>query len=173
MRTGTRQTVISIPGQALVCFHTDGVTESRVDGELFGAERLAQTLTELGPRATAAALLDSVAEATDARPDDMAACLLCLEGDSSAPTVLTEELVLDREGATCDRTEDFLLACGLERDEAAELMRSADLAAGRAGPMLLVLRYANGLPEVTLQRDNVAPLRTYHARRQADLRVSR
>ncbi len=30
MRTGTRQTVVSMPGRAQVCFYTDGVTEARV-----------------------------------------------------------------------------------------------------------------------------------------------
>lgn len=171
--TGTRQTVLSIPGKARVCFHTDGVTESRVGGELFGSERLAQTLAGLGPGATAAALLDNVADATDTRGDDMAACLLCLEGGASAPVVLQEELLLGNEAPARDRTEDFLLACGLERLQAAELIGSAELAAGRAGSMLLVLRYSGGLPVLTLAPDNVAPLHAHHARRQADLRVSR
>jgi serine phosphatase RsbU (regulator of sigma subunit) len=171
--TGTRQTVLSIPGKARVCFHTDGVTESRVGGELFGSQRLAQTLAGLGPGATAAALLDNVADATDTRGDDMAACLLCLEGGASAPVVLQEELLLGNEAPARDRTEDFLLACGLERLQAAELIGSAELAAGRAGSMLLVLRYSGGLPVLTLAPDNVAPLHAHHARRQADLRVSR
>ena len=52
MRTGTRQTVVSVPGRSQVCFHTDGVTEARVAGELFGAERLARALAELGAGAT-------------------------------------------------------------------------------------------------------------------------
>ena len=99
MRTGTRQTVVSVPGRSQVCFHTDGVTEARVGGELFGAERLARTLAVLGPGATASALLDRVAEETDARPDDMAACLLGVEGGAAAPVVLLEELELDREEA--------------------------------------------------------------------------
>jgi hypothetical protein len=171
--TGTRQTVLSVPGRARVCFHTDGVTESRVGGELFGSQRLAQTLAGLGAGATASALLDSVADATDTRPDDMAACLLCLEGGASAPAVLREELLLGNEAPAHDRTEDFLLACGVERLQAAELIRSAELAAGRTGSMLLVLRYSGGLPHLTLEPDNVAPLHAHHARRQADLRVSR
>jgi serine phosphatase RsbU (regulator of sigma subunit) len=73
MRTGTRQTMVSVPGWSQVCFHTDGVTEARVGRELFGDERLARTLAELGPQAMASALLERVAEETTARPDDMAA----------------------------------------------------------------------------------------------------
>ncbi len=91
MRTGTRQTVVSVPGRARVCFHTDGITEARVAGELFGAERLERALGAIGPGASASALLDRVATETDARPDDMAACLLNVEGGAAAPTILLEE----------------------------------------------------------------------------------
>jgi hypothetical protein len=171
IRTGTRQTVVSVPGHSQVCFHTDGVTEARVEGELFGAQRLARALGELGPRTTAAALLDRVAEETDARPDDMAACLLDVEGDTVAPVILTEELELDHDGAASDRTEHFLLACGVERLEVAEIMRSARAAAGRAGTVEVEVRLADGPPEVTLQRANVAVLHP-HASRRADLMVS-
>ena len=45
LRTGTRQTVVSVPGHSQICFHTDGVTESRVGAELFGSERLQRSLT--------------------------------------------------------------------------------------------------------------------------------
>ena len=173
MRTGTRQTMVSVPGRSQVCFHTDGVTEARVGSELFGAERLARTLAELGPEATASALLDRVAEETDSRPDDMAACLLGVDGGAGAPVVLLEELELDRVQAADDRTERFLLACGVQRREIVELMRSARAAAGRTGTVVLELRLAGGPPEVTLGRDNVALLHTHHSKRQADLRVSR
>jgi hypothetical protein len=168
MRTGTRQTVVSLPGRSQVCFHTDGVTEARVGGELFGAERLARTLAVLGPGTTASELLDRVAEETDARPDDMAACLLGVEGGAAAPVVLLEELELDHDGAASDRTEQFLRACRVPRREVAELMRSARVAAGRTGTVVLELRLADGPPVVALGRDNVALLHAPHA----DLRMS-
>jgi serine phosphatase RsbU (regulator of sigma subunit) len=126
MRTGTRQTVVSVPGFAQVCFHTDGVTEARIGSDLFGGERLASTLSELGPQADANALLDSVASQTDARPDDMAACLLTITGDAQPPAVLVEQLELDGADAASERTERFLLACGVGRAEAGEVIRSAD-----------------------------------------------
>jgi hypothetical protein len=173
MRTGTRQTVVSLPGRSQVCFHTDGVTDARVGPELFGEQRLARTLAELGPRATASELLRRVAEETDARPDDMAACLLCIEGGAGAPTVLVEELELDREAAAAGRTERFLLACGVAPEEVPELVRSARAAAGRAGTVLLELRFAGGSPVVVLQRDNVTPLDAPRALRRAGLGVSR
>jgi hypothetical protein len=172
MRTGTRQTVISVPGASRICFHTDGVTDARVGSELFGAERLQRTLAELGPTATAAAFLDRVADETDTRPDDMAACLLRVEGDLTPPAVLSEELELDRDEATSDRTEQFLLACGVQRGEIAELLCSAHVAAGRAGTVLLELELGDGPPEVALQRDNVALLHSPRAPRRTGLGAS-
>ncbi len=136
--------------------------------ELFGAERLAHTLAELGPGATASALLDRVAEDTDSRPDDMAACLLCVEGDiEDAPVVLVEELELDRDETASDRIEPFLLACGVRHSEIAELVRSARIVAERDGTALFELRLADGRPEVALRRDNVAFLHPPHVGRRA------
>jgi hypothetical protein len=34
--TGTRQTVVSLPGEALICLYTDGILDARVHGDLFG-----------------------------------------------------------------------------------------------------------------------------------------
>jgi hypothetical protein len=172
MRSGTRQTVVSVEGSSQVCFYTDGVTEARVGSELFSAERLARTLADLGPGATASALLDQVAEETDTRPDDMAACLLSIDGGAGAPTVLLEELELNRDEAASDRTERFLLACGVERPEIAGLMCSVGAAAGPTGTVLLEVGLADGPPEVTVQRNNVAPLHTAHARRRAAIGAS-
>ncbi len=173
MRTGTRQTVVSVPGWSQVCLHTDGVTEARVGAELYGAERLAGALAELGPEATAPALLERVAEETSTRPDDMAACLLRVEGDENAPRVLLEELELDHDELESGRIEQFLLACGVEHHELAELIRAARAVAGRAGTVLLELRLGDGPPEVALLRDKVALLAKPHTRPPADLRVSR
>ncbi len=158
--TGTRQTVVAIPGSARVCFHTDGITEARVGGELFGSERLARTLAELGERDGAARLLERVAEQTDARPDDMAACLLSIPGTAAAPAVVSEELELDRSQATAQRTERFLAACGVDAARAAELMCAAHAAAGRVGTVVLDVQGGDGTgtPRVRLRRENVAHL---------------
>jgi hypothetical protein len=172
-RTGTRQTVLSVPGGCQLCFYTDGVTEARVGAELFGGDRLVEALAALGPRATASALLDRVAAQADSRPDDMAACVLGVEGGAEAPSVLVEELELDREEAASDRTESFLLACGVDPDEIAGVVRGAREATGRAGNVILRLHLGDGRPEVTLQRDNLTYLPARRASRQAVLGVSR
>jgi serine phosphatase RsbU (regulator of sigma subunit) len=162
MRTGIRQTVVSVPGRAQICFHTDGVTEARVGSELFGTERLIQTLVELGSQTTASAILDSVVEHADARPDDMAACLLQIEGGEEPPSVLTEELELDGEEVTSTRTERLLLACGVEHGELGEVIRSARAATARGGTFVLEMHRADGPPQLALRRERLAYL---HARR--------
>jgi serine phosphatase RsbU (regulator of sigma subunit) len=169
MRTGTRQTVVSIPGHAQICFYTDGVTEARVGSELFGARRLLDTLVELGPRTSASALLERVAERADARPDDMAACLLGVEGEDLPPKVLVEELELDREEAASERTARFLQACGVARGEVADVIRAACAAAGRAGTVVLELHLSDRQPRLVLRREHLSYL---HARR-ADVGVAR
>ena len=169
MRTGTRQSTISIPGRAQICFHTDGVTEARVDSQasvharLFGAERLAEALADLGLGATAQELLARVAERAETRPDDMAACLLSIDGGSEQPMVLVDELELDRAQARGERTERFLLACGVPGEEIAEVTRSAYAAAGPASTVVLELRRTGAAPEIALRRDHLAYL---HARRR-------
>ncbi len=173
LRTGTRQTVVSLPGSSQVCMHTDGLTEARVGSELYGVERLAHALAELGPNPTAPALLERVSKQTTSRPDDMAACLLCVEGDTRAPVVVLEEAEFDCKEAASEQTEEFLLACGVERDRVGELMRSARSIAGSAGTVLMELRFSEGPPEVILRRDNVAFLHASDAWRRASRRASR
>ena len=171
MPTGVRQSVIAVPGCAQICFFTDGVTEARVAGELYGAERLAAALAELGPQASADELLDHVSREADQRPDDMAACLLHVEGSEEPPYALVEELELTREQGASARTERFLRACGVAPAQAEQLMRSARLATERSGSAVLALRRGSGAPEVSVQQDNLAYLQTRHAMRQADLRM--
>ncbi len=172
-RTGARQTVISVPGRGTVCFYTDGVTEARVGEDLFGAERLRQTVADLQVGASAAVLLDRVAEQTDARPDDMAACLLYLDGRAANPRVLVEELELDCDEAISDPVQRFLLECGLEPGEIAETTRQASIAAGQTGTALLHVRLGDGQPEVILRRENVALLHPRQASREASIGVAR
>jgi hypothetical protein len=92
----------------------------------------------------------------------MAACLLSLDGGDDAPEVLVEELELDRTEASNTRTISFLHACGVEQGAAAEAIRSASAAAGRAGMIVLEVRGGQLGPEVALRREQLTHL---HARR--------
>jgi len=172
MRTGTRQTIVAVPGRAQICFHTDGLTEARVGTELFGPRRLAEALAEIDDEGDAAQLLDRVAEQADRRPDDMAACVLRVEGEPTPPRVLYEEIELDRESAASARTERFLRACGVAPGEAAAVMRAAAAAASDTGHVVLELHRVDGEARVTFQNDNLAYLQTRHAARQADRMVT-
>lgn len=166
MQTGARQTVVSLPGAARVCFHTDGITEARTGSDLFGTERLTRTVQALEPGSGASALLESVAEQTDARPDDMAACLLAVEGAEQPPLVLLEQLELSSDDAR-ERAERFLAACGVDAAKVAETMRAADAMLDQAGMALLEVRLAGGSPQVSLRSDNVASLRSAQSARAA------
>lgn len=156
--TGTRQTTVSIPGGALACFYTDGLVEARVAGELFGYTRLSRILAELPPEALAGELLDRVAAEADRRPDDMAACLLRIEGGSQPPVVSVEEIELDRAELQRDRLERFLLASGMGPIEAEEVTRSAGASVARNGRVLLELHLRQGPPEVHIQPQNLSIL---------------
>jgi hypothetical protein len=156
MPTGTRQTIVSVPGPARLCFHTDGVTEARIAGELYGAERLAGALAGLPREADATALLERVAEQSDARPDDMAACLLRVHDGHGAPTIALEQLELSRELVAGPRVERFLRDCGLEPAEAQALVRDARRRLQRLDTLMLeVERGADGRVVASLAEDKV------------------
>jgi hypothetical protein len=155
MRTGTRETVVSVPGPAWLCFHTDGVTEARVGQDLFGSWRLSLALGQLGRDASATALLDSVAERTSARPDDMAACLLRVQDGAGAPTVAHELLELDAAMIAGGRAERFLRESGMSAAAATSVVVSARAELDRHDRALLELSLGDGPPRASLQHDNV------------------
>jgi hypothetical protein len=156
--TGMRQTTLSLPGQSLLCFYTDGVVEARVEGGLFGVDRLTRTLSEARDDFTASELLGRVTAAARQRGDDMAACLIRVDGDQSIPNTRIEELELDRWGVTNDYGRQFLVACGVEESKAAEIMRAARMTHERGGNAVLEVRLGDGPPEAVLRRRDVAML---------------
>ena len=163
MRTGTRETVISVPGPARLCFHTDGVTEARVGEDLFGSERLTVALADLSRDATAPALLDSVVQRTDARPDDMAACLLSVEDGSGQPSIVRELVELDGAAIASGRAERLLNESGMSAAAAVAAIDSARPALDRSDSVLLELMLGDGAPRVALERDNVVHTATLAA----------
>jgi hypothetical protein len=156
MPTGTRQTIVSVAGPTRLCFHTDGVTEARIDGQLFGAERLAAALSDLDRDADASALLDRITELSDARPDDMAACLLRVHDGHGAPAIALEQLELSRELLAGGRVERFLLDCGVELGQAESIVDDARRRLQRTDCVVLELvPDADRPPIVSLIDDNV------------------
>ncbi len=162
--TGSRQTVMTIPGAGTACFYTDGVIEARADGELYGSGRLASALASLraehAPVPTAASeLLDRVAAETDRRPDDMAACLLELAGEEDEPRIVREELLLDAHDAAGKRARRFLEAAGVSGPELESTLERARTIAAEHGSALLEIDLGGERPRVSVMQDNIAPLR--------------
>ena len=145
LSTGVRQTTLTLPGRATVCFHTDGLVEARRGGELFGKSRLERALARLGAAASADVLLDRVAEQCDRCPDDMAACVLTLPGAPLPPGARVEELQVDRRELDSDRPEQFLLACGMRPDAVPDALAAARDALGSADTAVLHVAAVNGL----------------------------
>ncbi len=115
LRTGHRQTKISIRPGSRVWFFTDGLVEARdAEGEMVGREGLAEILAESG-EADPEAILDRLAEAEGAR-DDMTAFVLT-PGAAAGDGSVEEEIEIDADLATGDGLERFLAACGLDPGE--------------------------------------------------------
>ncbi len=113
--TGQRQTVLPMPEGTTVCVYSDGLLEARVAGDALGRDRLGSWLRELGPEATAKALLDLVVQRADRVPDDLAACVLHAAPGATAPAARVEQLKLDVLDVEGPELEGFLKACGVSR----------------------------------------------------------
>jgi serine phosphatase RsbU (regulator of sigma subunit) len=153
MDTGERQTTIALGPGSAACFFTDGLVEARLGETMIGRERLEAMLAELDTADGAQLLLDRLASTADRAPDDMAACLVrtCASA-AEGPRERIEELELG-EGKFGDaRVEEFLLACGLPADHAAEALESARAKASERGSVLLRV-----LITPDAQRVDVAP----------------
>jgi hypothetical protein len=102
-----------MPEGATVAIYSDGLLEARVAGKPLGSDRLAAWLAQLGPEASAKALLELVVQRADRVPDDLAAVVLHAAPGASAPAARIEQLkldVLDIEGPNLD---GFLEAAGV------------------------------------------------------------
>jgi Stage II sporulation protein E (SpoIIE) len=114
--TGRRQTTVSLPAGAAVCFFSDGLVEARTAGGLLGRERLTRILNELGPRPLACDLLERV-QARASTPDDMVSCILIAETSSCTTNDQVEELEVDAADLDGHGAERFLTECGVPAPE--------------------------------------------------------
>jgi hypothetical protein len=160
--TGLRQTAVALPPGSRVCFYTDGVVEARLSGALYGYRRLSLSLTELGPRAGAPALLDRVTAESDATPDDMAAVVLQIaqhvrSAQDTEGVRRVEELELSREDLSGDLPAEFLAACGVPSGRIDGLVSDFRATAERIGGAVLRVRLGPGVPraELALSRMDV------------------
>ena len=114
--TGRRQSTVSLPAGAGVCFFSDGLVEARSEDGLLGRERLSEIFDGLGSRPAAEDLLGGVRAAACSTPDDMAACVLTpLAGVVRRwpRDVQIEELEADAGELEGAPARAFLAACGV------------------------------------------------------------
>ena len=146
--TGLRQSVLSLPAGAELCFFSDGLLEARCEGpeELLGRERLSELFEALGAQPTAEDLLARVRAVAQSTPDDMAACILAPANPVHGPRVHIEELEADQQALAAGHVRRFLDACALPGPEIAPTIELATTIADRHHTALLrVKRHAHGV----------------------------
>jgi hypothetical protein len=172
--TGLRQTTVCLPSGSAVCFFTDGLIEARRGEQLIGRLGLVEIIRALGPDATAAQVLDSVAAEADRVDDDMAACMFrVVDGPAEATSPRIEEIEV-RRGEPLDTTLGrFLVSCGVERawipDVIVSTARSMRL---HRGAVVQVSLRAEGT-DVQVRPANVESFASAEARRDATVFVAR
>jgi hypothetical protein len=150
--TGRRQSTVSLPAGAEVCFFSDGLVEARAADGLLGRERLGKILDGLGSRPVAGDLLEGVRVAACSTPDDMAACLLApvagCDGGEAGTRSQIEELEADvgeLEGAAA---RAFLGACGVPAAKIEQTIARALRVAAEHETALLRVELDAGAAEV-------------------------
>ena len=145
--TGRRQTTLSLPAGAGVCFFSDGLIEARTKDGLLGRDRLTGMLAELGARPTSAELLERVQAGAESTPDDMVACILAPQVTVASVSCHVEELEVDDDDLRGDGMERFLDACGVAGPEiAAASARARELLDAGETALLHVECTSDGSP---------------------------
>jgi hypothetical protein len=140
--TGRRQTTLTIPAGAAMCFFSDGLIEARTADGLLGRQRLDEIVTGLGARIDAVALIERVRASVQSTPDDMVACVLAPQGRSAVPAAQVEELEVDVETLSHEHVHRFLEHCGVPAPEAATATARARQIADATGTALLRIELA-------------------------------
>jgi hypothetical protein len=156
LRTGRRQTKVSLQAGARVCFFSDGLTEARIEDGLLGRDRLCEILTELGPRALAADLLQAIRADAESCPDDMSACLVLPQSAPVDGFSHVEELEADRKALATGRVERFLEECVVPANAFPGALDRAGAIAGRHGTALLRVEIQSREATVTVSRPRPA-----------------
>jgi hypothetical protein len=141
--TGLRQTTVPLAAGSAVYLFTDGLFEARIGVATLGRRRLAQIINDLGPDATAPDLIQRVECEADVVRDDVAVCVLRVEGEQGAAgTVRVEELEVDRKELDGTRVRRFLTACGVAPAEVDSVIQAARGRAANDGSVVLRVRLA-------------------------------
>ncbi len=114
LRTGLRQTTISLPAGAIACLYTDGLSEATTVDGILGRPRLTEILAECGRDATATDVLDRVAKESVTLRDDMAACLIAPARHAKAGAARVEVLEVGTDEIDEGLVSAFLEECEVE-----------------------------------------------------------
>jgi hypothetical protein len=172
--TGRRQTTVSLPEGAKLCFFSDGLPEARTGDELLGRERLVEITHELGPSIDAPALLERIRCEASATPDDMVACIVSAAAVGPTAAVApaaadqapasqmaaaqVEELEVDQHELAEPRVRYFLAACGFDAARVSLLLAQAgEIARGDGAALLRIERPRLGEPTATIGTGRAAP----------------
>jgi hypothetical protein len=156
LSTGRRQTKVSLQAGAKVCFFSDGLIEARIEEGLLGRDRLSEILTQLGPRALAADLLQSIRAEAESCPDDMSACIALPRTAAVNTFSHAEELEADAEALVAGRVERFLQECVVPADAIPRALDRAGTIAARHGTAVLRVETETAGPTVTVSRAHPA-----------------
>ena len=158
MRTGVRQTTLPLPPGSVVCLYTDGLAEARTERGILGRPRLADIVEELGRGATAAGLLDAVAEEARLVSDDMATLVLSPSAGVTTGGFRSEQLEIDAAEAEKGMAERFLEACTVDPPRLREAAAEARALAGGYGGAVLYVRFGVPGAQVEVVPRNVTSL---------------
>ena len=126
------------------------MVEARKNGEMIGRARLAEILNEYRPQPKAFDVLTKVSEEIDQSSDDMAVCILTVEGKRAVPAFRLEELELKAGELDEPHAKRFLEACGVRDSRITDALRSLDTTAGEFGGAVLRVRIETGETTVTV-----------------------
>jgi hypothetical protein len=163
---------VPLPAGSVVCLFTDGLFEARRGAAILGRKRVAEMLEELGPDVTARELVESVERAADQIRDDVAVCIIRVDGDASvSATVRVEELEVAAGEIHGSRVRRFLETAGVEPGEIGSAMETASRRATADGTVVLRVRLARDRSGVDVlparAAETGAPVAALSARRVA------
>ena len=158
LRTGVRQTTVPLPPGSVVCLYTDGLAEARTQRGILGRPRLADIVEGLGRHATAAGLLDAIAEEARLVTDDMATLVLTPTAGVTTGGFRCEQLEVNAEEAAGGLAERFLTACEVPADRIPEAVAEARALASAQGATVLYVRFGTVGSQVEVLPHNVTSL---------------
>jgi hypothetical protein len=146
LRTGTRQTCLPVHEGMVICLYTDGLAEARTRRSILGRPRLGDIVLEMGSRATAAGVLERVAQEARLITDDMATLVLTPAGAPQPGQARVEQLELEADELRDGLADQFMTACGLSLPAIARAVAECRAALPRHGKAVLEVRYGPGGP---------------------------